>query len=136
MMHRASTQEGSKVFCGSTTADIVARVVGQPLKILELSTSFASPPTYEIAGLDLVTERAVTLNQIYNILEEDLEDYQGGSCVGEICRMMKQADMIRFFVGGIKRSSWCTSAQSGVGRLVAEEAWSRYRRSLRASSDR
>ncbi len=101
-VERFMAQEGEKVVCGSTTADIVARVLGHPLKVLELSTSFASPPTYEIAGLDLVTEGAVTLNQIYNILEEDLEDYQGGSCVGEICRMMKQADMIRFFVGGVK----------------------------------
>ncbi len=95
-------QEGCKVVCGSTTADIVARVTGQPLKVLELSTSFASPPTYQIPGIDLVTEGAVTLNQIYNILEEDLEDYQGGSCVGQICRMMRSADMIRLFVGGAR----------------------------------
>ncbi len=101
-VERFMAREGRRVVCGSTTADIVARVLGQPLRVLELSTSFASPPTYEIAGLDLVTEGAVTLNQIYNILEEDLEDYQGGSCVGQICQMMKQADMIRFFVGGVK----------------------------------
>ena len=101
-VERFLAQAGEKVVCGSTTADLVARVTGNPLKLLEVSTSFASPPTYRLEGLDLVTEGAITLNQVYNLLEEDLEEYEGGSCVGQICRMLKRADVVHLFVGGAR----------------------------------
>ena len=34
--------------------------------------SMVAPPRYDIPGVDLVTEGAVTLNQVYNVLDEDL----------------------------------------------------------------
>ncbi|NLO97692.1 MAG: SpoIIE family protein phosphatase [Peptococcaceae bacterium] len=99
------SREGYKVVCGSTTADIVSRVIGKPVEILSLSSSFAQPPRYKIEGIDLVTEGAVTLNQVYNILDEDPDNYDNGSCVSDLGRMMCHADFINFFVGGARNPS-------------------------------
>lgn len=96
-------QEGQKVVCGSTTADLVSQVTGNTLSVAALPTSFASPPTYRLEDVDLVTEGAITLNQVYNILEEEgLEESGSGSAVEQICHLMRKADMVRLFVGGAR----------------------------------
>jgi hypothetical protein len=91
--------EGYKVICGSTTSEIVSRIIGQPVEIMSLSSSFSQPPRYRIEGIDLVTEGAVTLNQVYNILDENPTDYDKDSCVSDLGWMMKDADIINFFTG-------------------------------------
>ena len=90
---------GQKAVCGSSTADIVSRVMCKPLNNLKISTSFVQPPMYSIEGIDIVTEGAVTLNQVYNILDEDPACYDEESCVSQVCKMMQNADIIHFFVG-------------------------------------
>ncbi|MGI5902180.1 MAG: SpoIIE family protein phosphatase [Desulfitobacteriia bacterium] len=97
--------DGEKAICGSTTADVVARVLNRPVEILSLSSSFSQPPKYKIKGIDLVTEGAVTLNQVFNILDEDPESYDKDSCVSELCEMMRAADIIRIFIGGARNPS-------------------------------
>ena len=42
---------GKKIVCGSTTAEIAARELGQELKVREMSTSFHEPPRYEVCGI-------------------------------------------------------------------------------------
>lgn len=91
-------QDGAKVVCGSTTTDIVARVLNEPIQSAALTTSFTKPPRYSLKGIDIVTEGAVTLNQVYNIIQEEPECYDD-SCVSEICLLMRQADIIRFYIG-------------------------------------
>lgn len=90
---------GIKAVCGSTTAEIVARVLGEKVEVVNISASYARPPQYSIPGVDIVTEGAVTLNQVYNILDEDESYYDKESCVSIIAQMMKKADIIRLFVG-------------------------------------
>jgi hypothetical protein len=90
---------GFKAVCGSTTADVISRVLGEPVEVLSLSSSFSHPPKYKINGIDLVTEGAVTLNQVYNILDEDPLEFDEDSCVSDLCRMMIAADIIRLFTG-------------------------------------
>lgn len=89
---------GLKAVCGSTTAEIVSRVLQEPIETVTLSTSFSKPPQYRIKGIDIVTEGAITLNQVYNILEEDSDIYED-SCVSSLCLMIKSADIIRFYTG-------------------------------------
>ena len=89
--------DGLKVVCGSTTADMVARVMGKRVKMHEIKDSFTAPPEYAIEGIDLVMEGAVTLNQAYNILEEDLKD--GDEGVFRLCTLLRKADIVRFYQG-------------------------------------
>jgi hypothetical protein len=90
---------GAKVVCGATTATIVARHLGTEVEMHHDESVMVAPPSYAIAGIDLVTEGAVTLTQVYNILEEDPARYEEWSGVTQLCDLLRGADRIHFFVG-------------------------------------
>jgi hypothetical protein len=90
--------DGAKVVCGATTAKIVGHCVGAPVQV-EQATSLIAPPAYRLHGIDLVTEGAVTLNQAYNILDEDPAAYAEQSGVTKLCRLLLEADRINIFLG-------------------------------------
>jgi hypothetical protein len=94
--------KGTKVVCGSTTAEMVARILSVPVDIKDLSSAFHKPPSYAIQGIDYATEGAVTLNQLYNILEEDMEKLDRTSSVSDLYRLFHSSDAINFFVGTAK----------------------------------
>ncbi len=91
--------DGAKVVCGATTAKLVARHLGRELRVREESLDSIAPPYYEIDGVDLVTEGAVTLNQALNILDEDQRRYEPNSGVSRLCALLRGADRINFLVG-------------------------------------
>ncbi|MEN6546388.1 MAG: SpoIIE family protein phosphatase [Armatimonadia bacterium] len=91
--------EGWKVVAGSTTAEIVARFVEKPLEVEQDLRSKLAPPRYYIEGIDLVTEGAITLNQVYNVLEADPKSFEEESGVTELQRLLREADRINFTVG-------------------------------------
>lgn len=99
VVKRFLASEGWKVVCGATTAKLVARHLGQDLELKADDTSMVAPPRYLIDGIDLVTEGAVTLNQVYNILEEDPDCYEEDSGVTDLCDLLQFADRIHFLVG-------------------------------------
>jgi hypothetical protein len=92
--------EGQKVVCGGTTAKIVARVLGQSVDVRQDATSMVAPPDFELLGVDLATEGAVTLNQAFNILDADRSQYEQGTGVSRLCEMLLDADRVLFLVGG------------------------------------
>ncbi len=98
-VHAFLGREGLKVVCGATTADIVARCSQEELEVEQKPLSFSTPPRYFIQGMDLVTEGAVTLNQVYNILGEDLERESDQSAAADLALMLKGADRVNFTVG-------------------------------------
>ncbi len=51
-------------------------------------------------GIDLVTEGAIMLNQVYNILDETGCSPDSDSPVERLCAMMLNADVVTFFIGG------------------------------------
>ena len=97
-VERFLATSGWKVVCGATTSKIVARHLGKELA-MDQDGSIIAPPCYRIEGIDLVTEGAVTLTQVYNILEEDPSRYEEWSGVTELCDLLRAADRIHFFVG-------------------------------------
>lgn len=99
VVNKFLSNNGLKIVCGATTAKIVARVTNKQLEINPNFTSMIAPPNYEIEGIDLVTEGAVTLNQLYNIWGEDLERLEKGSPVTALSAWLNVADRINFFVG-------------------------------------
>ncbi len=90
---------GRKAVCGSTTAEVVGRVMRKPVKAYQLSQAYYQPPQYSIDGFDMVSEGAVTLNQAYNIIDADWGGCDLHSCVADLCRLMKSADCVNFWVG-------------------------------------
>ena len=90
---------GSKVICGSTTADVAAREMNKKVEIEQISTDFNQPPRYRIEGIDIVSEGAVTLNQVYNIIDVDKDKMLLSSVVCDIAKMMLDADIINIYLG-------------------------------------
>jgi hypothetical protein len=90
---------GSKIVCGSTTAEIVARHMQKKVKMISLPGPFYQPPQYELEGVDLATEGAVVLNQLYNILDEEIAHYNPQSCVSELARLLRSVDVVNIWMG-------------------------------------
>lgn len=90
---------GVKAICGSTTAEIASRVTARTLNRTGQLTEF-TPPSYTMEGIDLVAEGAVTLTQVYNILDEKPENVRGESAVAQLCKLFHAADRICFWTGG------------------------------------
>lgn len=97
---------GKKVVCGSSTADIVSRESGKKLEIVRLGSSFGSPPEYKMEGVDLTTEGAVMLNQVYNILGEPVELFEENSVVERLCMMLMETDVIHLMVGNAANDAY------------------------------
>ncbi len=95
---------GVKVVCGSTTADIVSRYTGRPIERQKVSPAFFRPPKYFMKGLDLVTEGAVVLNQLFNIVALTDMELDMESCVSELAVLMRVCDIIHFYVGGAENT--------------------------------
>jgi hypothetical protein len=94
------TQKGIKIVSGGTTAKVLARELGLPLQMKETPRMSAiSPPSYSIEGINLVTEGIVTLNHVYNVIDEDTSKYLDESDVFEYCEFLKLADRVNFFIG-------------------------------------
>jgi hypothetical protein len=92
--------EGMRVVCGSTTAALTARAMGRTLKMEKAPMGYVEPPGYSLPGIDVVTEGAVTLNQVYNLLEEaELPPAGPHSAVATLCALLKFADRINWVVG-------------------------------------
>lgn len=92
-------QEGYKIICGGTTSKIVSRHLNAPLEIKESYKDSISPPAYAIKGINLVTEGAVSLNQLYNILDANPYMLDKKNPVSELFYFLKTADRINFTVG-------------------------------------
>jgi hypothetical protein len=83
----------------------VARVLHQQVEVEKSPKSLIAPPRYEIQGVDLVTEGAVTLNQVYNVLDEDIRNLKEDSGVTELCALLQIADRVNIFLGGAQNAA-------------------------------
>jgi len=90
---------GKKVICGSTTTDIVSRVLDKPVQMNKATAFGGGPPEYFIEGIDLTAEGAVMLNQACNIIDEPPENLTGETVVERFCEMLHEADVVRIIIG-------------------------------------
>ena len=99
VIRRFMEMKGTKVVCGSSTAEMVARYLAVPVRTKNISEAFHKPPSYEIDGIDYAAEGAITLNQVYNILEEEAYKLEADSSVSDLFRFFHSSDRINFIVG-------------------------------------
>ena len=98
-VERFMSRSGLRVVCGSTTADILSRELKRDIRLKSAGASFASPPEYEMEGIEIITEGAVALNQMFNILGENPEHFKYDSPVERLCSLLMKADVVTFMVG-------------------------------------
>ena len=91
--------DGPKVVCGATTSEIVARRMGQPIEAEEMSFGSVASPYFRIKGIDLVTEGAITLNQVYHVIDADPDLFEMDSGVTHLCNLLLASDRVNFFMG-------------------------------------
>ncbi len=98
-VERFIQSEGIKIVCGATTAKIVARYTGKKLNENVALDSGITPPCSQIDGIDLVTEGAMTLNQLLNVADEERSELFEKNPVTDLYDYMIIADRVNFFVG-------------------------------------
>lgn len=101
---RLMAEPGTRIICGDTTAAIAARILGQPLEQEPRPAAGWGevPPTWRLAGVDLVTEGVVTLRQARERLRSatraaDLPRSDDGAT--RLARLLLAADVIHLLVG-------------------------------------
>ena len=91
--------DGKKAVCGSTTMDIFCRVTGKTAKVDAAYFTDFVPPEYEIEGLDFASEGAITLNQCFNILEDETVLQKVQTPPAKLANLMLSSDIIHFIEG-------------------------------------
>lgn len=110
---------GPKVVCGGTTATLIGRVLNRKVEVEDDDPGLA-PPSYRIRGLDLVTEGAVTLNQVYNILGEEPRTWGAASPVTELAELLHGADRVEILLGTARNPAAGDIAFRQLGVLSRE----------------
>ncbi len=98
-VERFMASSGKHAVCGSTTSEVLARELGREIRLKSPGTSFGSPPEYQMDGMDMITEGAVILNQINNILDENPEHFVHKSPAERLCAMLMETDVVTFIIG-------------------------------------
>ncbi len=96
---RFMSEDGLRVVAGGTTAQVVANELGVKIRPDTSVRSMVSPPAYVIPGVDLVTEGAITLNQVYNVLNAPPDAFEERSSVTELYEMLHAADRVHIMMG-------------------------------------
>ncbi|MFP4369335.1 MAG: SpoIIE family protein phosphatase [Candidatus Kapaibacterium sp.] len=92
-------RQGIKIICGGSTANVVSRITGKSLVIDESSATNITPPSFSMNGIDLVTEGAMTLNQLYNVIDEPRGEMDEDNPVTKLYDLIMLADRVNFYVG-------------------------------------
>ncbi|MDP4267139.1 MAG: SpoIIE family protein phosphatase [Bacteroidota bacterium] len=97
------SNKGFKVVCGGSTAKVVAREMHRTLQVKPSSNPTITPPNYIIDGIDLATEGIITLNQVYNLLDENIYNpIDPDNPVYKIIDLINNADRINIWTGTTK----------------------------------
>ncbi|MFI3257364.1 MAG: SpoIIE family protein phosphatase [Spirochaetales bacterium] len=91
---------GTKIVCGGTTANIISRELGRPIKVSLKDFDPKIPPVSEMTGADLITEGIITMGAVSEILEKgaDLDGLKSNAAT-KITELFLNSDRIHFLVG-------------------------------------
>lgn len=93
---------GRRLVAGGTTASILSRETGAPIRVELGKLDPEIPPAAAMAGADLVTEGIMTLGRAAELLERPETARSGGGRVNAATRaidLMLESDIIEFLVG-------------------------------------
>lgn len=96
--HMLKNFDGKKVICGGTTAGIVGRVLGRPLRLDLHGSSPDLPPISHMDGVNLVTEGILTLTRAAQLMEENAP-LRPDNPAAMLVNLFLESDIIQFVVG-------------------------------------
>lgn len=92
--------QGRKIICGGTTAQIISRETGLPIKVDMNSAGRDLPPVSSMEGIDLVTEGILTLSKVERLLAgEDSDELKSDGPAEKVLKLLAGSDKITFLVG-------------------------------------
>lgn len=102
VVQRLLSMPGPKIVSGGTTATLVSRVIGKPLKVSLEYHDPNIPPIAHLDGIDLVTEGVLTLNAAVDRLRshKDLRPPMRMDGASRVARMLMESDHIHIWAGG------------------------------------
>ncbi|HNW51388.1 MAG TPA: SpoIIE family protein phosphatase [Prolixibacteraceae bacterium] len=104
-VERIKEFKGSKVICGGTTAEIIARELDLHLEMVQHHADPTLPPISRLDGFDLVTEGILTISKVEEILENySSETRLYDSPADEVVKLLLGHDIIHIIVG--TRINW------------------------------
>lgn len=103
MAREYADYKGRRIIAGGTTAAILSRELGLPIRLLLDRLDGDVPPSSEMEGADLVTEGIITLGKVAEMLERtersDRSDRDATNPAGRIVELFLDSDVIDFVVG-------------------------------------
>ena len=101
-VNRLMDRDGVKVVCGSSTANMVSRVLGRQVRVDMESTCGRVPPAGIIEGVDLVTEGLQTIAYSLELLRMGVTVSQlrfNRDGASRLAMRLLEADILNFLVG-------------------------------------
>jgi hypothetical protein len=103
-LSRLVAEQGTRIICGDTTAQIAARLLGAELEIEQRPPQGWGdiPPLARLPGVDLVTEGAITLGKALERLQDAREIRElpaGEDGATRLARELLRADKIHLVIG-------------------------------------
>jgi len=100
MAREYSAFKGRRIIAGGTTAAILSRELGLPIRLCLERLDREVPPSSEMEGADLVTEGIITLGKVAEFLERsELSEKGSADPVARIVELFLDSDVIDFIVG-------------------------------------
>lgn len=113
--------DGKKVICGSTTIDVITRELGLKINGNAMLYPNGSPPEYSIDGVELATEGDYMLNLVYRYLNKEPEDLCEAFPDDRLYMMLKETDVIVFYLGRAENAEYCERMFMQTGLLPRKE---------------
>ncbi|MFI3267838.1 MAG: SpoIIE family protein phosphatase [Rikenellaceae bacterium] len=91
--------DGEKIICGYHLAKIISEIKGTKITKDAISLDSDIQPAWHMEGVDIISESLVTLNKVYDMLQnyEFYHDLQGPAAT--ICQMLLENDSIMMIIG-------------------------------------
>lgn len=92
--------DGKKIIMGATTADVIARELGQEIEDeMELRDSDL-PPVAHMKGVELITEGILTLARVEELLKKYHPNIElGNGPADEVVKLIRESDKIKIIIG-------------------------------------
>ncbi len=116
MVHEFMASDGSRIICGGTTSNIVARVMGTPMETMSETAADGIPPISFMDGVDLVTEGVLTVTRAGDIMEhffssgynvanfEELDAQNGAAFLAK--QLLENCTSLKVFIGRAKNPAY------------------------------
>ena len=91
--------EGKKIICGYHLARLISELTGRPIIKDTFSLDYDVQPAWHMRGVDLVTESLVTLNKVYDMLQNNESPFLKTGPAAEVGKMMLKSDEIEIILG-------------------------------------